>query len=95
MRNHDVINSLEVIMTDSNNEDKKEKIPYERPRLFDLGGGVAYAQAKCKAGGSPAGQCKGGNMATGGECKAGGIAGEKDCKDGGIPQKKCKAGGTK
>ena len=81
-------------MTSSKNGDKKEKIPYEPPRLFNLGGGVAYAAGPCKEGGSPAGQCKDGSMATSQECKSGGVAGKKDCKQGGIPQKKCKAGGT-
>ena len=81
-------------MANPKNEDKKEKIPYEPPRLFDLGGGIAYAAEKCKAGGSPAGQCKEGNLATADQCRSGGIAGKKDCKDGGAPQKKCKAGST-
>ena len=83
-------------MTSSENEDKKEIIPYEPPRLFNLlGGGVAYAAKgdKCQAGGSPLGQCKDGSMATSDKCETGGIAGKKDCKEGGIPQKKCKDGG--
>ena len=84
-------------MTSSENEDKKEKIPYEPPRLFNLlGGGVAYAAKgdNCKVGGSPVGQCKDGSMATSDKCKSGGIAGGKQCSDGGINQAKCKAGGT-
>jgi hypothetical protein len=83
-------------MTNSKNGDKKEKIPYEPPRLFNLGGGVAYAAVECKTGGSPAGQCKDGTMATSGRCKPGGVAGgNEDCKTGGIPEKKCKQGATK
>ena len=81
-------------MANSKDEDKK-KMPYEPPRLFDLGGGVAYAAEECKVGGSPAGNCKDGSMATSDECKSGGIAGKKDCKAGSMPQKKCKAGGAK
>ena len=82
-------------MANSNNEDKKEKMPYEPPRLFDLGGGVAYAAEKCTVGGSPAGKCTDGSLATSDQCQSGAIAGKKDCKDGGMPQKKCKSGGTK
>ncbi|MBW2005697.1 MAG: hypothetical protein JRI72_14070 [Deltaproteobacteria bacterium] len=47
-------------MTDPKDDDQKTKIPYEPPRLFDLGGGVAYAAAPhCGIGGSPpSGQCR-------------------------------------
>jgi hypothetical protein len=82
-------------MTDPKNEDKKEKKPYEPPRLFDLGGGVAYAAAECKPGGSPSGECKEGSMATSSKCTDGGIAGQGDCKAGMGPANKCKDGGSK
>ena len=82
-------------MTDPKDNDKKEKIPWEPPRLFDLGGGVAHAASNCSAGGSPTGKCKTGTLATGSQCKAGGIAGQAKCSAGNVPAGKCKAGGTK
>ncbi len=63
-------------------EKSKFKLPYEPPKILDLGGGVAYAGARhCKAGNVPSAQCK-----------AGGAAAAKQCKAGGSPQKQCKAG---
>jgi len=81
-------------MTNSKNGDKKEKIPYEPPRLFNLGGGVAHAAVQCNPGGSPAGLCKDGSMATSQQCLEGGVAGS-NCHQGGVPQNNCVAGGTK
>jgi len=78
-------------MTNSENGDKKEKIPYEPPRLFNLGGGVAYAAEKCEAGGSPVSQCNDGSMATSQQCKEGGVAGS-NCHNGGAPQGNCVTG---
>ena len=83
-------------MTGEKNDNQGTRIPYEPPRLFDLGGGVAYAQATCKPGGSPAaGGCKSGSAATSGPCNSGGIAGHGPCKAGGVPAYACKAGSTK
>jgi hypothetical protein len=83
-------------MTSTKDKDKKTKIPYEPPRLFDLDGGVAYAAAPCSPGGSPAGgacadgsaatagHCKTGNVA-GGQCQAGGAAAGGKCQFGNVP----------
>jgi len=83
-------------MTDLKDENQKTRIPYEPPRLFDLGGGVAYAQAAvCNPGGSPTGQCKSGSAAATGRCSTGTVAGGGNCQDGGIPSLSCAAGGSK
>ena len=83
-------------MTDSKDNNQKTRIPYEPPRLFDLGGGVAYAQvATCTPGGSPTGQCRNGNIAATSRCSTGNIAGGGNCRDGGIPSSKCSVGGSK
>ena len=71
-------------MTDEKNDNKGKKLPYEPPRLFDLGGGIAHAAAACQSGGSASLACKSGNNATGGACG-----------DGGIPSLLCKVGGIK
>ncbi|MBW2334288.1 MAG: hypothetical protein JRF06_04205 [Deltaproteobacteria bacterium] len=95
-------------MTNSKKKDQGPRIPYESPKLFDLGGGgVAYAQTQtqCKPGGSPGGeQCKVGTTATankcssggaaGSNCKSGGLAAGGDCKFGNSAAGNCKAGGT-
>ncbi len=82
-------------MTDTKDDNQRTRIPYESPRLFDLGGGVAYAAVACIPGGSPAGKCKDGNAAPG-ICASGGVAGgNRDCKAGGIPTKDCNMGSTK
>ena len=94
-------------MTDSKNNEKDSRIPYEPPRLFDLGGGVAYAAAPgaCSPGGSPtAGQCTPGSAATGGKCQSGGAAGSVcqngsgalggKCQSGQTASGKCTAGGV-
>jgi len=63
-------------------EKSKFKMPYEPPKILDLGGDVAYAAKHCKAGSVP-----------GGKCQAGSVAGAvKQCQAGGSPQKKCQAG---
>lgn len=75
----------------------KFKLPYEPPKILDLGGGVAYAAAACRAGsvaqsvacragGSPQKTCQAGSVAYGGFCKAGSVAGAK-CMPGSVPQK--------
>ena len=76
----------------------KFKLPYEPPKILDLGGGVAYAAASCKAGSTPGGKptlcraggspqtgCQAGSVAYGSSCKAGSVAGSK-CKPGSVPQ---------
>ena len=66
---------LEAKMTESKDGNQKTRIPYELPKLFDLGGGVAYAKGtgECKDGTGPAGLiCKAGGSPGGGtECKLG------------------------
>jgi hypothetical protein len=81
-------------MTDPKDKDQKTKIPYEPPRLFDLGGGVAYAQAPCKPGGSPGpGACRDGSTAGSDRCTTGVVAGGP-CKQGNSAIGLCKAGGA-
>ena len=62
-------------MTNPKDENQKTKIPYEPPRLFDLGVSVAHAQGKgkCASGGSAFGGCKSGTRALG-KCLAGDLA---------------------
>jgi hypothetical protein len=72
-------------MAEPKDKDKKTKIPYEPPRLFNLGGGVAYAQTPCNPGGSPgAGACKEGVAAGSNYCQAGSLA-VGQCKRGTSP----------
>lgn len=82
-------------MTESKDGDLKTRIPYELPKLFDLGGGVAYAKGKgeCKKGTAPAGLiCKvGGSPGGGTECKSGSSAGA-DCRTGQVAGSKCDTG---
>lgn len=81
-------------MAKPKDKDQGTKIPYEPPRLFDLGGGVAYAQAACSPGGSPgAGACKSGSSAAGLQCWTGTAAGGF-CKQGNSAVGLCKAGGA-
>lgn len=90
------MNNLEVKMTSPKDDKEKIRIPYEPPRLFDLGGAAAGGGgAACNPGGSPQADCKDGNAATSDKCTSGGFAGKKDCRAGGVPEKKCKAGSTK
>lgn len=49
----------------ANQGKNNERVPYEAPRLFDLGGGIAYAAAACTNGNGAAG-CDNGNKDTGG-----------------------------
>ncbi|HJX33975.1 MAG TPA: hypothetical protein VJ373_02255 [Desulfatiglandales bacterium] len=80
-------------MTGSKKDDKDNRAPYEPPRLFDLGGGVAYAQTVCRVGGSPgAVACTSGGTASGGQCKSGGTA-AASCKTGTTATYGCKTGG--
>jgi len=64
-------------MTGSEKENKDTRAPYEPPKLFNLGGGVAHAQvSQCKPGGSPAGaSCLPGGAATVTACSPGAVAG--------------------
>lgn len=82
-------------MTESKDGNQKTRIPYELPKLFDLGGGVAYAKGKgeCKDGTLPAGLiCKAGGSPGGGtECKSGSSAGD-ECKSGQVAGSECKTG---
>lgn len=81
-------------MTEEGEKNKNSRGPYEPPKLFDLGGGVAYAQSVCSSGGSPgAVQCNSGGLATGGACKTGTKAGGS-CKAGATAASSCKAGST-
>ncbi|MCK4787936.1 MAG: hypothetical protein KAV87_29555 [Desulfobacteraceae bacterium] len=71
-------------MTSTKDNNKRTKIPYEPPRLFDFGGGVAYAAAPCSPGGSPAGGvCSDGNTAIPSQCRAGSTA-VKKCLGGNV-----------
>ena len=90
-------------MKNSKDKDSEPRNAYEPPRLLDLGGGVAYAQGACKAGGSPGtSTCRSGTTATGGKCKVGGAAGGQckagaaaaggSCKPGSTAAFSCKAG---
>lgn len=90
-------------MKNSKKGDKELQTPYEPPRLLNLGGGVAYAQGACKAGGSPGtSTCTNGTTATGGKCGVGGAAGGQckagaaaaggSCKPGSTATFSCKAG---
>ena len=64
----------------ANQEKNNERAPYEAPRLFDLGGGIAYAAAACTNGnqadpGGAYGNCGNGNKAVSGACDNGNWAG--------------------
>ena len=50
----------------ANQEKNNERVPYEAPRLFDLGGGIAYAAAACTNGNKADAGCVNGNKDTGG-----------------------------
>jgi hypothetical protein len=79
-------------MPNSKKDNPDTRIPYEPPRLFDLGGGVAYAADACVTGGSPIdAKCTAGTVASTDKCDTGGIAGDK-CDSGGTAAKKCSAG---
>ena len=80
-------------MTDSKEEKKDSRIPYEPPRLLSLGGGIAYAaDTVCRSGGLPyLTQCTTGGTAQAGKCKSGGTASAR-CRSGGVANYQCKAG---
>lgn len=80
-------------MTESKDGNQKTQIPYELPKLFDLGGGVAYAAGECKDGTVPKGLiCKAGGSPGGGtKCKSGSSAGA-DCNAGQTAGSKCDTG---
>ena len=82
-------------MTESKDGNQKTRIPYELPKLFDLGGGVAYAAGECKDGTVPKGLiCKAGGSPGGGTgCSPGSSAGA-DCKNGLRAGSKCDTGST-
>jgi hypothetical protein len=82
-------------MTASRKEDKKSRAPYEPPKLFNLGGGIAHAQGACSVGGSPGfTQCNSGGAASGGRCKTGTTA-SGQCSPGMTAASGCKAGGKR
>ena len=92
-------------MASIEDKNKKTKIPYEPPRLFDFGGGVAHAAEQCLPGGSPTvGACQSGSGAVVSHCLSGGAAGGKceignaasggACGQGSTASGRCKAGGT-
>ena len=79
----------------ANQEKNNEKAPYEAPRLFDLGGGIAHAGKKERFGG----KCKNGNKAEGGageygDCGNGNKAVSGACDNGNWAGHGC-ANGTK
>ncbi len=80
-------------MTDPKEEKKDSRIPYEPPRLFSLGGGIAYAvDTVCRQGGLPyLTQCTTGGTAQAGECKSGSTASAR-CRSGGQANYQCKTG---
>jgi hypothetical protein len=91
-------------MTD---EKKRERRPYEPPRLFSLGPNAAHAQAApgCSPGGSPGSEtCTVGSAAgvtkcqTGvsaaTKCQTGTVAAGGDCRNGGVASSKCGTGST-
>ena len=82
-------------MTDSKEEKKDSRIPYEPPRLLSLGGGIAYAQdTVCREGGLPyLTQCTNGGTAQAGACKSGGTPSAR-CWAGGQANYNCKTGTT-
>ena len=80
-------------MSNQDNESKKAKRPYEPPRIFDLSGSVAYAGSSCSPGGSAAGKCQPGTVATGGKCQPGDSASNGKCQPGNFAQPgKCQPG---
>jgi hypothetical protein len=82
-------------MKNSNKDDKGSRTPYEPPRLLDLGGRLAYAQAACKAGGSPGmSTCTNGTTAMGGKCGVGGAAAGQCGAGAAAAGGSCKAGST-
>jgi len=82
-------------MTESKDGNQKTRTPWELPKLFDLGGGVAYAKGECKDGTLPKGLiCQAGGSPGGGtECKSGSSAGA-ECKAGLRAGSECKTGST-
>ena len=82
-------------MTASKKEDKEPRAPYEPPKLFDLGGGVAYAATgACRTGGSPGvTACNSGGTASGGRCRTG-TAAAANCLPGTTASFSCKPGTT-
>ena len=76
-------------MTDSK---KDTRTPYEPPKLFNLGDGLAYAQVVCTTGGLPGGvQCTPGGTANGGKCQVGYTAAGQ-CQSGTEAIYRCKTG---
>lgn len=92
-------------MTSSKKKDKGDRLAYEPPKLFNLGGSVVYAAAPCNPGGSPTGgNCSTGATATTGGCQTGNAAGGKcqggqaaaggKCQTGATAAGNCQAGGS-
>lgn len=62
----------------------KNKLKYEPPSITDLGGNILIPLAqRCRAGGTPLGQCRPGGQAVQSRCRAGGIA-ALSCRTGGT-----------
>ena len=82
----------------ANQEKNNERVPYEAPRLFDLGGGIAYAAAACTNGNKADGGCDNGNKVTGGggakygNCDNGNTAAGGSCDNGNFAGHGCDNG---
>ena len=75
-------------------DDKGSRAPYEPPKLFNLGGDIAYAQGACGTGGSPGfTACNSGGTAGGGRCKSGTTA-SGNCNTGTAASSTCQIGTT-
>lgn len=62
----------------------KDRLKYEPPSITDLGGNIVIPLAqRCRAGGTPLGQCRPGGQAVANRCRSGGTAALR-----------CRAGGT-
>lgn len=84
------------------------KLPYEAPRILDLGGeamaqpGATDDVTKCQIGGSPSGNCTAGANAggtkcqpggnVGGECLSGSSASGTKCQQGSVAGGQCLSG---
>lgn len=70
----------------------KPKAKYEPPSITDLGGNVLIPLAqRCRAGGTPIGQCRPGGQAVASRCRPGSTA-ALDCRAGGTAGR-CRPGG--
>ena len=82
----------------ANQEKNNERVPYEAPRLFDLGGGIAYAASACTNGNKADGGCDNGSKVTGGgggkygNCDNGNTAAGGSCDNGNFAGHGCDNG---